>query len=228
MLSSNLQESTTAAQGRTIPFDYTFRFELTGRPNTILKQSLTVSIEGNFVAVSIGYGVIPTVSPVVLRSDSLQVGALRVASLRSSIAFALPNTVLQRGRNATFAEVLRNGIRLNPAVADVALAAVESGNNLQRSVADRLLQVVSPPPKDVQFLYALYDEGTGREFQNEPILNTAGLGAADGNRPFRRFPKPIEFSARTTVRMEVMEVSDFRGDLHVSLQGYKVLSGSGR
>jgi hypothetical protein len=75
----------------------------------------------------------------------------------------------------------------------------------------------------VQFKYALFDDGSGREFQSEPILNIAGLGSASGERPFRYFAQPIIFKPKSTIRMEVTEVSDFTGELHVSLHGYKVL-----
>ena len=91
----------------------------------------------------------------------------------------------------------------------------------------RCFQVVSQPPKDVVFKYALFDDGSGREFQSEPILNTAALGAADGGRPFRYFARPIEFGPRSRIRMQITEVSDFQGELHVSLQGFKRLGEAG-
>ena len=50
---------------RAIPFDQTFRFDLTGVPDTSHRAVTTVSVEASFTAVSIGYGVIPKVSPVV-------------------------------------------------------------------------------------------------------------------------------------------------------------------
>ena len=67
----------------------------------------------------------------------------------------------------------------------------------------------------------------GREFQSDPILNIAGLGAADGKRPFRYFARPITFAPLATIQMEITELSAFRGALHVSLHGYKML-GAGR
>jgi hypothetical protein len=109
----------------------------------------------------------------------------------------------------------------------VALNAIEKGVVLSPSIASRLFEVVSPPPDQIQFLYALFDDGTGREFQSEPILNTAGLGISNGDRPFRYFPKPIVFKPRSTIRLQITEISDFTGDLHISLQGYKVLGESG-
>ncbi len=70
------------------------------------------------------------------------------------------------------------------------------------------------------------DEATDREFQSDPVLNIAGLGAADGKRPFRYFAQPITFAPLATIRMEITEQSDFRGELHVSLHGYKMLGGA--
>ena len=83
------------------------------------------------------------------------------------------------------------------------------------------------PAGEVQFLYALRDEGTGREFQSQPILNTAGLGTANGNRPFRYFATPITFAPRSMIRMDVTEKASFKGELHVVLHGYRILGETG-
>ena len=121
--------------------------------------------------------------------------------------------------------VFKNGLKLNPSVAEVALH--KAAGPLKPDVLDRLFQVVGSPSELIQFKYAIFDEGSGREFQSEPILNIAGLGSAKGERPFRYFAEPIVFRPRSTIRMEVTEVSDFKGELHVALQGYKVLGDSG-
>jgi len=94
---------------------------------------------------------------------------------------------------------------------------------LDAAILSRLFQVSSVAERDVQFLYALFDEGSGREFQSDPLLSIAGLGAADGRRPFRYFAQPISFAPLATIRMEITEISDFRGELHVSLHGYKLI-----
>jgi hypothetical protein len=86
---------------------------------------------------------------------------------------------------------------------------------------------VGAPPAQIAFLYAIFDEGSGREFQSDPILNIAGLGSPDGRRPFRYFARPIELPARSVIRMEIAEVSAFKGELHISLQGYKTLGQPG-
>lgn len=226
---------------RTIPFDYAFRYRLTGSPATVLNSTVTVSVEATFVAVSVGYGVIPEVSPVTIglpppapapiillaSTKPKTVPEINLGDFVQSLKGALAQTTrLPRG-DSVLGAALRSGIRLNPRFADVALNAIEKGVALSPSIAARLFEVVSPPPEQVQFLYALFDEGTGREFQSEPILNTAGLGTSNGDRPFRYFPKPIVFKPRSTIRMQITEVSDFAGDLHISLQGYKVLGESG-
>lgn len=76
---------------------------------------------------------------------------------------------------------------------------------------------------DLNFLYTITDLGSGRELQNEPVHNIAGLGIADGDRPFRTFPKPIVFRPRSVIQFEVREISGGPGTLFFVLQGYKVL-----
>ena len=56
---SGFGEALALAEHRTVPFEYAFRYELSGRPGNVLNRTVTVSIEATFVAVSIGYGVIP-------------------------------------------------------------------------------------------------------------------------------------------------------------------------
>jgi hypothetical protein len=125
--------------------------------------------------------------------------------------------------------VLRNGFRLNPELADMVLLGLHEDNAASLSVdaLSELFEVAVPPPENIQFKYALFDQGTGRAFQSDPILNTAGLGISDGSRPFRSFAQPITFAPRTTIRMDVTEVSRIVGTLHVVLHGYKVLGTGG-
>lgn len=230
------------AEGRrTIPFDYAFRYELQGNPGAVLNDTVTVSVEAHFVAVSIGYGAIPRLSPVIFGVPELPSGPVLASGPRKDVLDVslgeLVNSVRavlketeRRVREETVAgTVFKNGIRFNPRIADVALASLESGQrgSFDPRLLAQLFQVVSPPPEQIQFLYALFDEGSGREFQSEPILNTAGLGIPNGDRPFRYFPKPIVFTPRSTIRLQITEVSDFQGELHISLQGYKMLGEAG-
>jgi hypothetical protein len=224
--------SERASQRREIPFDYAFRYTLEGKPNNVLNSIVTVSVEATFTAVSIGYGVVPKVDPIIfgLSSETNRIfGSITMAEIIGS----LDNQLSASSRGPTLASgsaaVLKNGIKLNPSIADLALQKPVPGRGfpeLSTDVLSRLFQIVGAPPELIQFKYALFDEGSGREFQSEPILNIAGLGSAGGERPFRYFAQPIVFRPRSTIRMEVTEVSDFAGELHVSLHGYKVLGGS--
>jgi hypothetical protein len=223
-------DTSAGAEHRTIPFDYAFRFELEGIPGTVQNSILTVSIEASFVASSIGFGVIPETTSISL-APSFPSGPITGGSLLQFMPFLdslarafqepLPSSSGTLGIKS--AAAIRNGFRLDPRLAGVVLS---HGVNKKLSV-NNFLQVISPGSRDIQFLYALFDEGSGREFQSEPILSTAGLGTSNGERPFRHFARPIEFRPRSTIRMQITETSDFLGTLHVSLQGYKRLGGSG-
>jgi hypothetical protein len=223
-----------------VPFDYAFRYNLEGEPGRVHNQTVTVSIEATFVAVSIGYGAIPTVDPVIFSREPepppppillAAVGPVPfVASPLGPIFAALGQALGEDGLGGRIgprtAAVLSNGIRLNPEFAErILLGQADALLGADPSAA--IFQAVALPPERIAFLYALFDEGSGREFQSDPVLNIAGLGASDGGRPFRYFAVPIEFAPRTTIRMQVIEVSAFKGELHVSLQGYKVLGEPG-
>jgi hypothetical protein len=236
---SGFSEASVLAEHRTVPFEYAFRYELSGRPGNVLNRTVTVSIEATFVAVSIGYGVIPKVTtvtfgpepstPIFLLKGADGQPALRDISM-GVILDALDAKLPESSRflkGETGAEAtLKNGIKLNPDIAELALQNGGAGP-LNASLLQKLFQVVGAPPENIQFLYALFDEASGREFQNEPILNIAGLGISNGDRPFRYFATPIVFAPQSTIRLEIREVSDFVGELHVALHGYKILGAQG-
>jgi hypothetical protein len=232
--------STTASvspERKAIPFDYAFRYFLEGTPGKVQNSVVSISAEGSFTAVAISYGVVPEVQPVVFGAGSLSDGP----SLTPTSIFNLSLGQVIQGLNDFLFEnkiplkktglraetgteaVFKNGVKLNPAVAEFAL----QGGTLSLDVLSRLFQVVGTPSDQIQFKYAIFDEGSGREFQSEPILNIAGLGSAAGERPFRHFAQPITFEPRSTIRLEITEISGFRGDLNVVLQGYKLLGYSG-
>jgi hypothetical protein len=217
----------TTPDKRGIPFDYAFRYKLEGQPGNVINSVVTVSIEATFTAVSIGYGVVPKLQPIVFGPKQDDAGRASLGELRLSevLKGLTPELIAKspalRGESGPEA-VFRNGIKLNSDVAELALAD-EGRNVLSTDTLSRLFQVVGSPSELIQFTYAIFDEGSGREFQSEPILNIAGLGSANGERPFRYFAQPIVFRPRSTIRMQVTEVSDFTGELHVSLHGYKVL-----
>jgi hypothetical protein len=209
---------------RTIPFDYSFQYDLEGQ-GAVLKKSVDVSVEGAFTAVSIGYGVIPRIESIEFGPDikdlppNIGLGDIPLSSVMQAADSAFINSPeLSRGQPVSDA-ILLHGIRLNPAVAQLAL---QQGPLAGRTLS-RLFRLAGSSTSEIQFLYALTDEGTGRSFQSEPILNTAGLGISNGDRPFRYFVPPITFASRSKISLEITEASNFVGKLHVSLQGYKVL-----
>jgi len=227
---SGFDEAVSAPTRRTIPFDFAFRYDLTGEPGTVRRNVVTVSIEAAFVAVSIGYGVVPTVEtitfgiPASAVSEKTALRNIRLGDVIDGLAQTLDDVVPGQVGPAV-ASVLGNGIKLNGALRTTALLG--GGNSsLDADAAGSLFQAVAAPTDRVQFRYALFDDATGREFQSEPILNIAGLGIADGYRPFRYFARPIRFAPRSTIRLEVTEESEFVGELHVALQGYKILGGA--
>ena len=233
-----LGESVSLAR-KTIPFEYSFRFSLTGVRDTTLTNTITISVESSFVAVSIGYGVVSPDSTATfgvqprrsLFSSAPGLASLVTTTFGDLITFIArsveENDTLAKGTvGPATAAVLKNGFRLNPLLAErILLGGGKSGLDPQELAT--MFASIGVPAGQVQFLYALRDEGTGREFQSQPILNTAGLGIADGNRPFRYFATPISFAPRSTIRMDVTEKSNFKGELHVVLHGYKVLGGTG-
>jgi hypothetical protein len=117
---------------------------------------------------------------------------------------------------------LLDGIRIRPswirlAVQDDGWLATQLPFELLDSIFERLNR-----PEDVAFRYALFDTGTGRELQNQRLNNVAGLGIADGDRPFKRLARPMIFLPRSTIRVEIEEVYG-HGEVFIVFQGYKLL-----
>ena len=135
-----------------------------------------------------------------------------------------------------------NGQRAGNRVQDVinistdgAFVAVSIGYSFIPANAAKVPPVptVSPDQRVIDFLYSIIDSGSGRELQNRAIHNIAGLGEPNGNRPFRPLAKPMLFMPRSTIRIEVEEVSaDVIGaavpfyqeaQLFIVFHGYKML-----
>ncbi|MGH7457134.1 MAG: hypothetical protein ACRENG_37640, partial [bacterium] len=149
-------------------------------------------------------------------------------------------TLLERRKElgeARFRELLlglrRTGFRLNPILTDRIFSYRRPDNPDDRdwrffpveglgNDLNRLFQAESCPKTEVNFLYNIIDHATGRELQSKPIHNLAGLGIANGDRPFRFFPQPIVFAPRSVILVQISEVSG-TGRLYFVLQGYKVL-----
>jgi hypothetical protein len=136
-----------------IPYDYVAKFTLIGQRGNRVQDVINISIEGAFVAVTIGYSSIP--------------------------------------------------------------------------LEQEIIEGQSFNSRAIDFKYSIVDSGSGRELQNRPIHNIAGLGEATGRRPFRSLAKPMLFVPRSTIRIEVEEVRDdptIKGaELFIVFHGYKVL-----
>ncbi|MCI0393235.1 MAG: hypothetical protein MOB07_31285 [Acidobacteria bacterium] len=121
---------------------------------------------------------------------------------------------------------LTRGFRLNPNFASL-ITADAPLDQLAPGTLERIFETGCVAAEEVSFLYSLDVTGTGREYQNKAIHNIAGLGIANGDRPFRPFAKPVMFEPRSFIRIQVEEISGPPGTLFIVLQGYKIL-GTGR
>jgi hypothetical protein len=122
-------------------------------------------------------------------------------------------------------DALRDGFRIRPNF--VRLAFANNGNlatALPIELADKPFERLNRP-EDVSFRYTILDSARGREIQNQLIHNIAGLGIANGDRPFKKFARPMIFLPRSTIRVTVQEHFG-RGTLFLVFQGYKILGAS--
>jgi hypothetical protein len=118
----------------------------------------------------------------------------------------------------------------NPAAAaDLSDAGLILSNLMKPSESElgRFAQCLLVRLCGIHFKYSIIDSGTGRELQNQPIHNIAGLGEASGERPFRPLAKPMMFMPRSTIRIEIEEISKgpiyINAELFIVLHGYKIL-----
>jgi hypothetical protein len=195
---------------RAIPFDYVSTFQLTGRPQNQLESEVTVNAEGGFVATSIGYGLLVEEREAPI-AGALVSGSFGTFNLRSVALRSFP------------ASALTDGIRIRPD--RVRIAFTDNGqlaDQVPNEMADELFERLNRS-EEVSFRYTIFDSGRGRELQNQPLHNVAGLGIADGDRPFKKLARSMIFQPRSTIRLRVEERFG-RGTLFIVLQGYKFLS----
>jgi hypothetical protein len=193
------------ARDRVVPFDYVATFDLEGRRGNLIPRDISVNVEGGFTATGISY--------------SLEVRRTGV-EFTSQPAVADPQKVAELTLAHFRADSLMEGFRIGP---DRLCLAFKEGSlaQLPRSTVLGLFHGLNRP-EDVLFKFRIVDSGTGRELQDNFELNTAGLGTADGGRPFRELPYPMRFLPRSTIRLQVEEIAG-RGRLFIVLQGYKIL-----
>lgn len=191
--------------GRVIPFDYVATFPLSGVPGKQVDAEVPINVEGGFVATSIGYG-------------------LAVDILDVSVAKPLPLNLEELQLKQFPTSALQAGIRIRPNFLRVALDGDKLRTLQTDAPIDRIFERLNRP-EDVSFRYSIFDSGTGRELQNQPINNIAGLGIANGERPFKKLARPMLFLPRSTIRVTVEEFFG-RGNLFMVFQGYKRLGGA--
>jgi hypothetical protein len=205
-------ESIGTPSDRVIPFDYVASVELTGRPGNLLDTEIPINVEGGFVATALGYGL-------TVEEHDTQVQVPQSLINATNNTFNLSKLSLREfSPNA-----LRDGIRIRPNF--VRIAFRDNGQlatALPLNLANQIFESINRP-EDVSFRYAIFDGGIGRELQNLPLNNIAGLGIATGERPFKKFARPMIFMPRSTIRVTVEERFG-RGRLFLVFQGYKVLS----
>lgn len=156
------------------------------------------------------------------RAPSVTAGSFTVLRAPSPSTLALGS--IQRSLEAA-GFGLTDGFRVSAAAA----ALVEQDLPFERLSEDALAQALvtgARSAEGVSFLYSIDLLGSGRELQNRPIHSIAGLGAADGDRPFRPLARPMRIEPRSSIRIQVQQLSGPAGRLQVVLQGYKLL-GSG-
>jgi hypothetical protein len=183
-----------------IPFDYAARLPLMGRPGRIAEDEVNVSTEGGFVATAVGYG---------LALDEVTVP---VSAPGEGDTFSLAKLPL----SAFPPSALLDGIRIRPAYFRLAFRTGGGlSGGLRRELASHVFERLNRV-EDVSFRYTIADGGAGRELQNQAIHNIAGLGIADGDRPFKKLARPLVFQPRSTIR----------GTLFLVFQGYKLVGGA--
>jgi hypothetical protein len=188
---------------RALPFDHVARLTLEGIPGRVSSRELQVEASNGFRITSVGYGLSAgeDTAPLQLQGqgNNFDLGNVRVDQLP--------------------ADAWVDGIRLRPSFLRYAVTPNGALNDTAPSFAAPMLFERLNRPEDVSFRFRIEDQGLGRELQNTALHNIAGLGAADGRRPFLRLARPWELSARSTVRVSVEEVFG-RGELYFVFHGY--------
>ena len=215
-----LSPITTIPTTKEIPYDYVAKFALQGNRGNRVQDVINISVEGAFVAVSIGYSFIPASlsikNPAVEDNSDGGDGSAPIGI--RTLAFGSSNLLL------SLIEPFVRPLSDPPPLSDpIALERRTQQLELIKLVTEcTLLKLCG-----IQFKYSIVDSGSGRELQNQPIHNVAGLGESSGERPFRPLAKPMVFLPRSTVRIEIEEISEgpiYRGaELYVVLHGYKML-----
>jgi hypothetical protein len=208
-----------------IPYDYVATFSLTGKVGTRVQDVINTSVDGAFVAVAIGYSFIPATLPALpALPDPPEPPPVPTDPGDSDDDEDSDNgVIIERTENHEGIggpQYSSNSV-VNWLLADILSPAVAS----QQTQA--LIQALLVRLCGIDFKYSIIDSAVGRELQNIPIHNIAGLGEVNGNRPFRPMAKPMLFMPRSTIRIEIEEISQGplyeKAELYIVLHGYKIL-----
>lgn len=208
-----------------IPYDYVAKFTLQGKRGNRVQDVINISVEGAFVAVAIAYSFIP--APLSIKNPGVE----QVPPSDPVIG------VLASGTSHPLLSLIEPFVRPitapTPPTDAIALERQTQQLELLKLISECTLFKLC----GIQFKYSIVDSGSGRELQNQPIHNIAGLGESGGERPFRPFAKPMLFMPRSTIRIEVEEISEgpiygyedpqtrqrIGAELYIVLHGYKML-----
>lgn len=217
---------------------------LVQKSGTDLVYELTTDIDGkaNILVPHGSYGILKVGRPGVAISPTIPLQVVSGIKTSTAIDLTNPNTPVVKSSDVTPItesdrfdlsqaslrllppEALFEGIRIRPNFVRIAFnndgRLANSSLGLANQVFERLNR-----PEEVSFRYTIFDAGVGRELQNLPINNIAGLGIANGERPFKTLPCPLTFPPRSTLRVTVQEHFG-RGTLFFVFQGYKLLGGT--
>jgi hypothetical protein len=187
-----------------IPYDYVARFVLLGQRGNRVPDVINISTDGAFVAVAIGYSFVP----------------VRLADQPRTVVI---NLLDEASTTASLVNIFAGKVVRTLSTDNIYSPIEPSLENALAPIFPSLLARLA----GIDFKYSIIDSGTGRELQNQPIHNIAGLGKADGERPFRYLAKPQLFMPRSTIRIEVEEISEgplYQGaELFMVFHGYKML-----
>ena len=191
---------------KVVPFDYVSTLDLTGSPGNLVEDEVPINIDGGYLVTALGYSLdVPdTTVQIELGSetDPVDLKSIKLKDIKPL-------------------EALLDGIRIPPLRLKFAFTSGGRLSVVPREMVGRMFQRVNQAEAG-RFLYTLTDSGTGRDLQNQPVYNVAGLGIADGDRPFRVLHKPMTFLPRSVIRVQVEEIFG-RGRLFIVFQGYKIL-----
>jgi hypothetical protein len=195
---------------RIIPFDYVTKFTLTGQTGNVVEDEIAINVEGGFVATAVGYGLAAGEEKVKI-TDALNSAGIAADPFNLQ---TLPLSIFP-------ADALMGGIRVHSKYLRFVFDSTGNLNTIPLALMDEVFMRLNRP-ENVSFRYSILDSGTGRELQNQPIYSVAGLGIANGKRPFKQLARPMIFLPRSTLRVTVEERSG-QGELYIVFQGYKIL-----